>query len=302
MAMFLRKSGVQQLFGSKKELWNSAIAVIPLFSPLTYDDFTEGQHSKLLKYQYVSLSTDVGHTDEISNVLETPEGQKARQVPLYSDVLVWDDYLAFAQFQQLFAHQGYGPVALWDDQTVVATADGTQGPNWWHNRLILTFGSPRSNQFLRLLLAMWGARNVAVLKQASTNLDQWHATLRIKAGESFNERHLPDADAPIETTAYGVVFKRVSPHPHHQSNSVLSVVGDCSESTQLGAYVVCHEVDDLAEQVGSQSFLLLLKIDRAAAQKAAQGGRDWASLASQVRRELFVIEEETGYVSPVAAS
>ncbi len=218
---------MRRVFGEIEDLRGQVRFVLPKFKPMTYDDFAGGDKTFMVK-----------------DCLANRSGTKLKdlKVPMYSEVLVIDDYLAFKRIEQLFTEYGYGSLEFCDD---------VQALREWREVLILCFGGPRSNQKLRQIMNH-EACDFITLDDSSDLLSDWTLTYNVGGkSETFN---------PTEETAYGFIFKMQN--PNYEPGHIIAIVGDSAFSTDMSARFLSENLVRLSTQFHQGNFLIILKGDR----------------------------------------
>lgn len=223
----LRLRHMTNIFGPIDDLQGQVRFVLPRFKPLTYDDFAEGNKSFIVK-------------DYIIN--ESGTRLENRTVPLYSEILVIDDYLAFKKIDDLFTSFGYGTLEFSDD--VNALPD-------WRKELIMCFGGPRSNQKLKQIMNLDGSDFISLADEGDL-LGDWALTYKI-GGES-------ETFHATEEKAYSIIFK--IQNPFYAEGKIFAIFGDSSYSTDMGARYLNEKLIMLSELFGNKDFLVILRSNR----------------------------------------
>lgn len=228
---FIRKKTrlrhMRSVFGEIEDLRGQVRFVLPKFKPMTYDNFATGDKTFMVK-------------DYLANRSGTK--LKDRKVPMYSEVLVIEDYLAFKRIEQLFTEYGYGSLEFCDD--ILALRE-------WRKVLIICFGGPRSNQKLQQIMNH-EACDFITLDDSGDLLSDWTLTYNVGGeSETFN---------PTEEIAYAFLFKMQN--PNFEAGRMIAVVGDSSFSTDMAARFLSENLVKLSNQFHKSNFLIILKSDR----------------------------------------
>ena len=223
----LRLRHMTNVFGPIDDLHGQVRFILPRFKPLTYDDFAEGNKSYIVK-DYITNNSGTRLED--------------RTVPLYSEILVIDDYLAFKKIDDLFTSFGYGTLEFCDD--IKALPD-------WRKELIMCFGGPRSNQKLRQIMNQEAAGFITLADEGDL-LSDWALTYSIGAkSETFHA---------TEEKAYSIIFK--IQNPFFSDGKIIAIFGDSSYSTDMGARYLNEKLIMLSELFGNKDFLIILRSNR----------------------------------------
>jgi hypothetical protein len=212
--------------------------VLPLFEPLTRDSFCEGERGYVWK-----------------QVLQTPSGTKLtrKQTPLFDDVIVLDDYLAYQAVAALLAKYGYGALEFCSD------VDALQE---WNEALIVTVGGPCSNQKLAQVLNLTEDCVLEVDDQYES-LKHWRIVVR--CGDEPREFRATDQEA------YAFILKANNPRNHE--GHIIAIAGDDAYSTKVaGAYLAEH-CRDVAKWCGDKPFVIVLVSDRGNVESVRVAGK-----------------------------
>ncbi|MGY5853524.1 MAG: hypothetical protein RTU92_08175 [Candidatus Thorarchaeota archaeon] len=218
---------MRNIFGTIDDLRGQVRFVIPRFKPLTYDDFAEGDKTFMVK-------------DFITNKSGTKLDD--RRVPMYSEVLVIDDYLAFRHIEDLFAEYGYGKIEFCADRHALPD---------WRKELIICFGGPRSNQKLRQILNQDSLQFFDIYDLGDL-LSEWKLMFSVGKEEgTYNSS---------EEIAYAFILK--AQNPFYPEGVIFGIAGDSASSTIMAARYVSENLVDISETFGDNNFLLVLQSSR----------------------------------------
>ena len=218
---------MSNVFGDIDDLEGQMSTVLPVFNPLSEDNFNNTELSQLKKQV---ISNDKGtRLDTLT-------------VPLFSDVLVIDDFKAYRQIERLFAVHRYGFMEFCSD--IDALKD-------WNRRLILCFGGPRSNQKLRQIMNL-DSCNFINVDDSGDLLSDW--TL------SYSSETDAGVYRASEEDAYCYIFK--TDNINCADGKLMGVAGDSAVSTFMAAHYLRENVEQLSKQFKDNNFLLILHADR----------------------------------------
>jgi hypothetical protein len=218
---------MRNIFGELDDLDGDMLTVMPVFNPMSEDNFAGGELSRLKKQV---ISNNKGTRLETTTV------------PLFSDVLVIDDFKAFRQVERLFAEHRYGFIDFCPDIDALTC---------WDKRLIICFGGPRSNQKLRQIMNLPTCSFIDV-DDSGELLSDW--TLHYDVAGESGEYRSTDEDA------YSYLFK--TDNPNHPEGKLIGVAGDSAVSTFMAASYLRENLVPLSRQFEDSDFLLILHADR----------------------------------------
>jgi len=218
---------MRKLFGPLASLKRDMLVVLPVFRPLTEDNFASGNASVLTKD---ALQDDAG------------KRLSRQEVPLYSDVIVQSDYEAYRQIEELFFRYRYGYLRFLPDFEALQI---------WKKPLILCLGGPRSNLKLRQTLNLLEDTGLTV-EDSGPSLE--HLVVTVGKGDEAKEFR------PTPTRAYGWIAKL--PNPRNPKGFVMSVFGDSAVSTHFSAVYLHSHLGELARKYGDAPFVITLAADR----------------------------------------
>lgn len=218
---------MSNIFGDIKALEGRMLMVLPVFNPLSEDNFHGGKLSRLQK-----------------SVISNEKGTRFESwsVPLFSDVLVIDDFKAYRQVERLFTQYCYGFIEFCSD------VDALQ---YWSQALILCFGGPRSNQKLRQIMHLPGCDFIDV-DDAGDLLSDW--VLRYQVGDEHGACRASEEDA------YSYIFK--TDNPNYKHGKLMGIAGDSAVSTFMAAQYLRENVKLLSKEFKRKNFFVILHADR----------------------------------------
>ncbi len=233
---------VHNILGDSVRVRNSIALILPIYSPYGYDSFTSDQKSVLYKRKNVM----VGKLPS-EQIVKTSWGE-GREVPIFSDMIVLDDYFAFKKFERVLINSGYGAVEFIGDIDALGR---------WEWDLILAFGGPRSNQKVRQIIDHPMCNFVDIDEEAHS-LGEWLVRYYVD-GVKKELRVEPGY-------GYAVIFK--VQNPYYPPGKIISIAGDTAASTQMAADYMCKHIENLSVQYDNSDFLLILR----GASGAIEGG------------------------------
>ncbi len=143
---YIRQNAFRRFFGDSSPDSDGFAIVIPLFQPLSYDDFSADETT------HVRKSTSVLHSDNTAIVL-----------PMYSDVIVADDYRAYEFVNSVAV--GYL------DRAIAFMPDNTRAQDEQSECCFACIGGPRSNLVLKEVMDLKSTQTFVTLDHASGGLD-----------------------------------------------------------------------------------------------------------------------------------
>jgi len=218
---------LQNVFGDVYGKPNEIRIVIPKFEPRSRDHFAPSQATRLLKKCLVSPRT----------------GQVSlRELPLFSDVIVADDYRAFKHIDRLFRRYRYGEIDV--------TADDIALPDW-RTRLFLCIGGPRSNLKLRQTLERMD-RSLISIDEDSESVGDF--CLRFATPEGVRTIR------PTRERSCGYILKLTN--PVFPAGKIVAIAGDSATATEMTAEYFARHIERLSRSYGTGDFLIILGLDR----------------------------------------
>ncbi|MCG3215408.1 MAG: hypothetical protein KAS63_01750 [Candidatus Heimdallarchaeota archaeon] len=216
-------------FGKKVE---KAIISLPIFHSLTEDDFDEyATITKMKKYFLEEANKPLVEKDNI---------------PIFSDTIVIDDYLAFRAVNNLFAANDIDEVIFEEDEKLVRESDWTKTP------CIITIGGPRSNQKLAEVLHHFPSelQLIDIVHPTSARLGEWILTI------------LPNKDSlnfgVTQENALGVILRMQN--PDIPDSFFVALFGDRGESTLEVCKYLKNNINKLNRMVKNKQFVALVAV------------------------------------------
>lgn len=219
---------MRNIFGDVDLLRESSSVVIPTFQPLSYDEFHKGKGTTYIDKNFIASANGVK--------------LEKKKVPLYSDVLVLDDYLAYDKVNAMLMNNGYGAVEFIPDIDALKE---------WKKHLIVCIGGPRSNQKLRQVMNT-PAMEFFEVNDVHDLLSNWQLNL-----DYDGERH---SYVACDVTAYAYVMK-VS-NPNFSQGKIMAIAGDCSYGTDMAAEYLKENLVALSQRYKGDDFFILLTSDK----------------------------------------
>lgn len=222
---------ITNIFGSNKMLLENSVAVLPVFESLSKDEFSEGEHSHLRKRRIKMHDASEVYLSD---------------VPMYSDVFVYDDYAALKKINDELSHHKYPTLSFIDDISSLQV---------WDRDLLLCIGGPRSNQKTKQVMLKFVTDYMEIYDDGEC-LSDW--TMKIK------ESNVTYASTTV--TAYSYIIK-IS-HPDRPKNKIIILAGDSSRSTLMSAIFISKNAKDISGLYGIGDFIIALEADRSSLDSA----------------------------------
>ncbi len=201
--------------------------VLPIFEPMSYDNFSKTENSTLVK--------------KIYNKSTYPELETIK-VPLYSQIIIIDDFRAYRKLDRLFAQYNFGFLEFRSDTDSL--------PNWKED-LIVCFGGPRSNQKLSQILKD-DSFNFFQIDDSSDLLEDWKLSYQTPS-ESFEHK---------STKPKAISYILKYDNPRNKIGKIMAIAGDSALSTNYAAKYLCENLKSISKQFKKSNFLIVLSSDR----------------------------------------
>lgn len=224
-----RLQHVQNIFGKLKNVQGKIIIVLPYFEPLASDNFdSHAEKSYLIK-------------EHILN--QTGTRREKVKVPLYSKVIVLDDYIAFKYLGKVLANYHYGSLEFCGDIDALKK---------WNMNLVICIGGPRSNQKLKQILNTSVCSSFIEVDDTSETLSGWKITLFHRQEEI--------SYLSTEERALAYIFKVTN--PYNYMGKIIAVAGDSACSTSMAAQYLSENFVNISQRYRNEDFILLLEATR----------------------------------------
>lgn len=192
---------LQKLFGPMVWKANNPIVYIPVFKPKSYNNL-------------------LGDNSVITKVI-----RRGKEVPMYSDTMVVDDYAAYEELVKLFTEQGF--------RALDHVPDTAPEDRWFRNSGVISIGGPRGNDVTKYILSLPACRELIVVNEPEDAINTWKLTVNLK--NRSLERGSP-TEKGAEPSALGIIVR--AHHPENPDHVSLAVFGDRAESTLgIAAYI-----------------------------------------------------------------
>jgi len=218
---------LQNVFGPVYGKPNEIRIVVPKFEPQSTDHFAPEQATRLLKKALVNPNT---------NEVEM------RAAPLFSEVIVADDYRAFKHIDRLFRRYKYGEIDV--------TADDAAMPDW-RTELFICIGGPRSNLKLRQTLERID-EDLLQIHEDDDSLEQF-----------FLRFATPDGPRTLRSTpekSCGYILKLTN--PVYSPGKIIAIAGDSAAATEMTAEYFATHIERISQSYGRGDFIIILGLDR----------------------------------------
>lgn len=218
---------LQNVFGEVYGKPNEIRVVVPKFEPRSQDHFASQNASRLLKKALVNP-----HTSET----------ELREVPLFSEVIVADDYRAFRHIDTLFRKFNYGAIDV--------AADDASMPDW-RAMLFVCIGGPRSNLKLRQTLERMDSEILSIYEDGET-LDDFYLRFATPVGPR-ELRSTPERSC-------GYIVKLTN--PVYPAGKIIAIAGDSATATEMTADYFATHIERISQTHGRGDFIIVLGLDR----------------------------------------
>ncbi len=216
-----KEKHVNIVFGKAHNIKQTNIYV-GVFKPLTYDDLSPCDHTELLKQNIIDEKT----------ITTTP-------VPMYSDVIVKDDYDAAANIITMLNQKRYRNVSLVSD---VAFIDSNG------DSLNISIGGPRSNHITKYILSH--VKEIFEINDEASVRTLWSIRLNSKEFK------------PSSRGGFAYIIKKTLLEDGNKS-IFIALAGDSASSTRYIAQYASKEknIKMISLESKGSDFILLLKED-----------------------------------------
>lgn len=213
---------LSNIFGKAHNKNGCCKLYIGVFSPISNNDIYPDDHTELIKNEI----TGRNRNEQII-------------VPLYSDVIVKDDYDAASKIIYILNTNKYGYIKMVDD---------TDQENHDKSSLSISIGGPRSNQM---------TKHITKIVEKYININDRDHDRSKWTYEVNGKTYIPD-----NNISFFYIIK-INMFDENIDHTYISIAGDTSESTLSASNYICSEthIKKLSETFGEKNFLVFAKID-----------------------------------------
>lgn len=222
---------VSNMFGEAHKKRGTCNIYIGIFSPASYDDMNPEKFTELQKINVI----DKYHKEQVT-------------VPIYSDVIVRDDYDAASKIIYLLNLKGYGYVNITDD---------TNQDRPDNSSLNISIGGPRSNHMTKHIICM--AEKYIRIDDANIDRSLWIYEVN---GKYYK---------PENKVSFCYILK-ITVFDEKVEHTYLSVAGDSSQSTLFAAEYICKEnhIERISKKFRKGNFLIFITLDSSTGRAVAK--------------------------------
>lgn len=216
---------ITNIFGIAHKKMGECNIYIGIFSPISYKDIANKEYTKLIKKKIIYP----GNSEEVI-------------VPMYSDLMVKEDYDAASKIIYLLASNRYGYANLKND---------TDHEKKQKHSLNIAIGGPRSNHVTKYIIKLFNKPKKSIeIDDHGDDRSSWKYNIK---GKSYR---------PDNNKSFGFILKATEIDGDIE-HTYVSVFGDTSASTLFSAKYISdkNHIKKISEEFCTSDFVIFIELE-----------------------------------------